>query len=138
MSDENKEIAERFEIACAAADVATFEELCDPDLVDHDADPGQKPGLAGFQENFAKYIGTFTDLELDLQHVIGEGDLVATHWTLTGTHQEEFLGIPATGRRVTVEGMNVYRLAGGRITEMWTQLDILGLKERLSAPAGGA
>ena len=134
MSSSNKEIAERFEMASGANDVATFDELLDPDLVDHNADPDQKPGLAGWKENLAKYDGTFTDLQMSVHHVIGEGDLVATHWTLTGTHQKEFLGVPPTGRRAPVEGMNVYRLAGGRITEMWNQMDMLGLKEKLEAP----
>jgi len=134
MSGSNKEIAERYEIAFAAEDVDTMAEVCDPDVVDHNADADQKPGFAGFKENFVAGIGTFTDLQLDLQHVIGEGDLVATHWTISGTQQKEFFGIPATGRRVTAGGMNVYRLAGGRITDMWTQWDALGLKTQLEAP----
>ena len=134
MSSSNKEIAERFEVAFAANDVAAFDELLDPDLVDHNAAPDQKPGLAGWKENNAKYEGTFTDLQGSVLHVIGEGDLVATHWTLSGTHQKEFLDVPATGRNVTVEGMNVYRLAGGRITEMWSQMDMMGLKATLEAP----
>ena len=134
MANPNKQIAERFEHATAANDVATIDELCDPALVDHNASPGQGPGLAGFKENIAQIKVTFPDLECTLHHVIGEGELVATHWTLSGTHQREFLDVPATGRKVAVEGMNVYRFAEGRITDMWTQADALGLKDRLSAP----
>ena len=79
------------------------------------------------------YKATFPDLHVDLGAVIGEGDLVATRWTVTGTQQAEFFGIPATGKRVTVEGMNFYRLAGGKITEVWTQFDGLGLMQQLGA-----
>jgi steroid delta-isomerase-like uncharacterized protein len=135
MSGLNNEIAERFEVACAAEDIDTIEKLCDPALVDHNAPPDQQPGLAGFKDNFVKNIGTFTDLQLSLHHVICEGDLVATHWTLSGTHAKESMGIPATGRRAKAEGMKFYRIADGRITEMWTQLDLLGLKDQLASPA---
>ena len=136
MSAQNNEIAKRFEIAVTANDVATFDEVCDPDLADHNADPDQKPGLAGFKEGIAATHAIWGDLQISLQHIFGEGDLVATHWTLSGTHQAEFRGVPATGRRVSVEGMNVYRIAGGRITEMWGQADGQGIMEQLGeAPA---
>ena len=133
MSGENNEIVERFEAAFGANDVATIDELCDPGLVDHNPAPEQKPGLAGFKDTIAMYKLTFPDSEVTVQHVVGEGDLVATHWTVTGTHQAEFFGVPATGRKATVEGMNVYRLAGGRITDVWTQFDALGLMGQLGA-----
>jgi len=61
----------------------------------------------------------------------------ATSWRLTGqwsgTHEAEFFGVPATGKRVTVEGMNVYRVAGGKITDLWTQFDGSGLMQQLGA-----
>ena len=134
MSVLNNEIAERFEMAFAANDAATMDELCDPGLVDHNPAPDQKPGLAGFEESVATNKATWPDMQISLQHVFGEGDLVATHWTATGTHQTEVLGVPATGRKVSVEGMNVYRIADGRITEVWTQTDGLGLMEQLGVP----
>ena len=136
MSSSNKEIAERFEVAFAANDVATIDELCDPALVDHNPIPDQKPGLAGFKDTIAWYKATFPDSRVSVHHVIGEGDLVATHWTTSGTHQAEVFGVPATGREVTVEGMNLYRLVDGRITDVWTQVDALGLMGQLGALPG--
>jgi len=136
MSAENNEIVERFEVAFGANDVAVIDELCDPDLVDHNPVPDQKAGLAGFKDTIAMYKSIFPDSEITLQHVVGEADLVATHWTVTGTHQAEFFGVPATGRKVSVEGMNVYRLAGGRITDVWTQFDGLDLMGQLGALPG--
>jgi len=136
MSGENNEIVERFEVAFGANDVAVIDELCDPDLVDHNPVPDQKAGLAGFKDTIAMYKSIFPDSEITLQHVVGEADLVATHWTVTGTHQAEFFGVPATGRKVSVEGMNVYRLAGGRITDVWTQFDGLDLMGQLGALPG--
>ena len=136
MSEDNNKIVERFETAFGANDVATIDELCAPDLVDHNPVPDQKPGLVGFKETIAMYKGVFPDSQAEVHHIVGEGDLVASHWTVTGTHQAEFFGIPATGRRVSIEGMNLYRLTDGRITEVWTQFDGLALMEQLGALPG--
>jgi steroid delta-isomerase-like uncharacterized protein len=136
MSEENSQIVERFEVAFAANDVTTIDELCIPDLVDHNPLPDQKPGLLGLKDTISFYKEIFPDSQVDLQHIIAEGDLVATHWTVTGTHQGEFFGVPATGRQITAEGMNLYRLDGGRITDVWTQFDGLGVMEQLGALPG--
>lgn len=130
---DNKEIVRRFEIAFAANDTAVIEELCHPDVVDHNPLPDQKPGVEGMKDTIAFYKQTFPDSQVNLAQVIGDGDLVATLWTVTGTHQGEFFDVPATGRQVSVEGMNFYRLEDGRITDVWTQFDGLGLMQQLGA-----
>jgi steroid delta-isomerase-like uncharacterized protein len=127
----NKAIVERFENAFAANDVATIDELSASNLVDHNPAPDQAPTLAGFKETIAKYKASVPDSRVELHAIVGEGDLVATHWTVRGTHQGEFFGIPATGKSVAVEGMNFYRLSGGKITDVWTQFDALGLMQQL-------
>jgi steroid delta-isomerase-like uncharacterized protein len=129
----NKEIVRRFEMAFAANDTAVIDELLHQDVIDHNPLPDQKPGIDGFKDTIAFYKQTFPDSELSLAQVIGDGDTVATLWTVTGTQQAEFFGVPATGRQVSVEGMNFYRLADGRITDVWTQFDGLGLMQQLGA-----
>jgi steroid delta-isomerase-like uncharacterized protein len=133
MPEDNKAIVHRFEKAFAANDAATLDELGDPNLVDHNPVPGQNPGLTGFKETVAMYKSIFPDSSVNVEEVIGEGDLVATRWTVTGTQEAEFFGIPATGKRATVGGMNFYRLTEGKITDVWTQFDGLGLMEQLGA-----
>jgi predicted ester cyclase len=51
--------------------------------------------------------------------VIAEGDLVAARVTYTGTHQGEFVGIPATGRQTTISGVDFFRMQDGRQAEHW-------------------
>ncbi len=106
-------IVERFEQAFAANQVATIDELCDPNLVDHNPVPGHEPNLDGFKQAIAMDKERFPILQVHLEAVIGEGDLVATRWTVTGTHEKEFFGVPPSGKRVEVEGMYFYRLAEG-------------------------
>ena len=132
MSD-NVETITRFEHAFRAADQATIDELCDPSLVDHDPAPGHEPTLAGFKQKVAGFKALFPDLEEDLQEIVASGETVATRWAVTGALQQEFMGIPATGQTIRVEGMNFYRLKDGRVTDIWTQFDGLALMQQLGA-----
>jgi len=129
----NIKIITRFEHAFRAADQATIGELCDPGLVDHNPAPDEEPTLAGFRQKVAGFKAIFPDLEEDLQDIIASGDTVATRWVVTGSQQQEFMGIPASGQPIRVEGMNFYRLKDGRVTDMWTQFDGVALMQQLGA-----
>jgi steroid delta-isomerase-like uncharacterized protein len=127
----NIEIIMRFEQAFRAGDQPTIDELCDPGLVDHNPAPDHEPTLAGFKQKVAGFKAIFPDLEEDLQEIIAGGDTVATRWVVTGSHQQEFMGIRATGQTIRVEGMNFYRLKNGRVTDIWTQFDGVGMMQQL-------
>ena len=130
---DNIEIITRFEHAFRAGDQPTIEKVCDPGLVDHNPAPGHEPTLAGFREKVAGFKAVFPDLEEDLQEIVAGGDTVATRWVVTGSQQQEFMGIPATGQMIMVEGMNFYRLNDGRVTDIWTQFDGVGMMQQLGA-----
>ena len=132
MSD-NIEIITRFEYAFRAADHTTIDELCAPGLVDHNPAPDEELTLAGFKQKVAGFKAGFPDLKEDLQDILASGDTVATRWVVTGTHQQELMGIPASGQRIRVEGMNFYRLKDGRVTDIWTQFDGVALMQQLGA-----
>ena len=129
----NLEIITRFELAFRAGDQATIDELCDPGFVDHNPAPDHEPTLAGFKEKIEYMCSRFPDLTEDLQDTIASGDTVATRWVLTGSQQQEFMGIPASGQSIRVEGMNFYRLRDGRVTDVWTQFDGLSMMQQLGA-----
>jgi steroid delta-isomerase-like uncharacterized protein len=129
----NIEIITRFEREFRAGDQATIDELCDPGLVDHNPAPGHEPTLAGFKDKIAGFRAAFPDVAVDLQDIIASGDTVATRWVVTGSLQQDFMGIPASGQAVRVEGMNFYRLKDGRVTDIWTQFDGVALMQQLGA-----
>jgi steroid delta-isomerase-like uncharacterized protein len=133
MPEDNHAIVLRFEEAFSDNDVVTIDELCDPNLVDHNPFPGQGPGLAGFKETIAMLNASFPDGTAKVEAVISDGEFVATRWITSGTHEADFFGVEATHKHVAVEGMNFYRLSGGRITEVWSQYDGLGLMQQLGA-----
>ena len=130
---DNIDIITRFELAFRKGDQATIDELCHPGVVDHNAPPDHEPTLAGFKEKVAYMVAVFPDLEEDLQDIVGHGDTVATRWVLTGSQQQEFMGIPAAGQTIRVEGMNFYRLADGRVTDIWTQFDGVAMLQQVGA-----
>ena len=127
------EIIRRFENAFRAGDQATIDELGDPGLVDHNPAPDGAPTLAGFKHKVAGFKAIFPDIKEDLQDIIASGDTVATRWVVTGTQQQEFMGIPASGQAIKVEGMNFYRLKDGRVTDIWTQFDGAAMMQQLAA-----
>lgn len=133
MSEHHNTLVRRFEQAFADNDTAVIDELCDANLVDHNPAAGQAPTLAGFKETIAMYRAQFPDAESVIQAVVAEDDQVATRWSITATHDHDAFGVPATGKRVAAEGMNFYRLADGKITDVWTQFDQLGLMQQLGA-----
>jgi steroid delta-isomerase-like uncharacterized protein len=130
---DNIEIITRFEHAFRAADQATIDELCHPGLADHNPAPGEEPKLAGFKQKVALFKASFPDLTEDLQDIIASGETVATRWVVTGSLQQELMGIPASGQAIRVEGMNFYRLRDGRVTDIWTQFDGVALLQQLGA-----
>jgi steroid delta-isomerase-like uncharacterized protein len=131
----NIEIITRFEHAFRAADQATIDELADPGLADHNPAPGHEPTLAGFKQKVAGFKAVFPDLVEDLQDIVASGDTVATRWVVAGSQQQDFMGIPASGQPIRVEGMNFYRLKDGRVTDVWTQFDAVALMQQLGAVA---
>jgi steroid delta-isomerase-like uncharacterized protein len=130
---DNIEIITRFEYAFRAADQTTIDELCYPGLVDHNPAPDEDPALAGFKQKVAGFKAAFPDLEEDLQDIVASGDTVATRWVVTGSLQQDFMGITASGQKIRVEGMNFYRLKDGRVTDIWTQFDGVALMQQLGA-----
>ena len=103
------------------------------DVVEQVPFPGQGLGLAGLQDVLRGMRKAFPDLYFGVEEQIAEGDKVLTRFEWTGTHRNEFLGVPATGRPVKVWGMVIDRLEGGRIKETRILMDIFGLMMQLGA-----
>jgi steroid delta-isomerase-like uncharacterized protein len=134
-SDTNKALVRRFyEDVINKGDMRLAEDVLAVDYVEHPGLPGGESGLAGFKQ-FVAMVGTaFPDLHVTLEDLISEGDKVAARVTVSGTHKGVFLGsIAPTGKHVTWTGIDLIRIAGGKIAERWNQRDVLGLMQQLGA-----
>ncbi len=138
-AEENKAIARReLEELWLKGNLALVDELYAEDVVDHHPLPGQAPGREGVRQAIALVNRAFPS-QGEIHGVIAEGDTVARWWTMRGTHAGEFLGLPATQKPFTLTGIDVLRIADGKIVESWHEEDLLGLLQQLGAvPAPGA
>ena len=129
----NKQLVEDFISALFTdGDLTAVDRYLDPDFVNHDPPlPGSPDGAAGMRQAAEVFRKAFPDWRSDLQHIIAEDDLVAEHFVAHGTHRGSVMGETPTGQEVALRGVNIFRIAGGKITERWGRLDDLGLLQQL-------
>jgi steroid delta-isomerase-like uncharacterized protein len=87
----------------------------------------------------ADFHAAFPDLHFRVEDCVAQGDRVLARWRLTGTQRGDFQGHPASGKAATVAGMSLFRLEGGKIQEIWVNMDRLGMQQQLGwLPASAA
>jgi predicted ester cyclase len=124
-TEDNKAVVRRFyEEVMNQKKRAVLDEVFDLNVVDHFAPPGTPGGLEGAKQTLGMFLSAFPDL-------IAEGDKVVARATLSGTQQGTFMGIPATGKRVTITGIDINRFVGGKSVEHWVEMDTLGMMQQL-------
>lgn len=100
----------------------------------HDWGTGVKTtNFDDFMKQWARFNTAFPDLRFDVDVVAAAGDLVATRWTATGTQEGEFMGIAPTNKQVSWDGINIFRIACGKIAESWGAADHITLLAELGA-----
>lgn len=131
-TQENRAVVRRVvEEAQAAGNIALVDELFAPDFVDHSPLPGVLPTRDGVRGLFAALHVAFPDLTVTIHDQVAEGDKVVTRKTFAGTHGGEFLGVPATGRAVAFEVIDILRVVDGKVTDHWNVVDRLALLQQL-------
>lgn len=130
---EYKELARRFhEEVWGNRNLEYIDEGVADDFVGHDpALPEPVQGPEGVRETAELFQAAFPDASVEIEQLVGEGDRLAIHRTLRGTHEGDFMGIEPTGAEVEVEGMAIYRLEDRQIVEEWQVIDMLGLLVQL-------
>jgi steroid delta-isomerase-like uncharacterized protein len=142
MSDENKAVVRRVvgehwnkkKLALAA-------ELFTTKITVHSPD-GEWHGQEGYAQPYDSYLTAFPEFKVNTDEMIADGNKVVLRYTFTGTHQGPLASIPASGRKVTVPAVAIFRLARGRVDELHFFWDRLALMQQIgalsaSAQAGG-
>jgi steroid delta-isomerase-like uncharacterized protein len=110
--------------------LAVIDDIIHPDYVYRA--PGQElHGRQALRELFTAYHTAFPDLQVNIDDLICADNKAAVLFTLTGTHENELMGIPATGKQVNINGMICSRIENGQIIEEWELLDQLSLFQQL-------
>jgi steroid delta-isomerase-like uncharacterized protein len=116
-----------------AGDMAKLLAVAAPDIVIHYAEmPEPLQGRETWQQGYELVKRAFPDLKIRVDDLVAAGDKVALRLTLSGTHQGEFQGIPATGRTIGYVSHEFYRVADGLVAEEWICSDMASLFSQLS------
>jgi steroid delta-isomerase-like uncharacterized protein len=130
-----------FEQVLSGGDVTLVPELFADDYIGHDPSLPSLLGSAGVAIHAVATRVAFPDQRVTVDDTFAAGDEVAVRFTVHGTHLGSLLDVAPTGRQVEVQGIAIYRVAGGQIAEGWVGFDLLGLLgqlgllERLDVPA---
>ena len=138
-AEENKALVRRWiEEGWNQGNVAIIDELAAPDFVDHHLAPGLPPNADGHKAWFQVARAGFPDLQLTIEDMIADGDRVVARMTVTGTQTGEFMGLPPSGKLVSVTAIGISRIADGKSVEYWEIFDALGLMQQIGAiPSSG-
>ncbi len=121
MAADPKTIARRFDDDLVNNPTpAVAEAILAEDVVWHHPTFGEIRGRLAAVEALREIRAAYPDVVDTLKHQVAEGDLVANHWSLTGTHRQPYRGAAPSGQQVTWEGVGLHRVMDGRIVEMWT------------------
>ena len=107
-----------------------YDELNDPEFLNHSAPPGMTD-REGSKQYLGGFLNGFPDCQFAIDDMIAEGDQVVTKKTFTGTHEGDFAGIAPTGKRVTLQFVDIMRVRDGRIIEHWLSMDQLSFMQQL-------
>lgn len=131
MEESNARVMRRaFQDIMHGGDVAVIDELFASDFAGHDT-AGGTFGREEFRAGVAAMLAAFSERQVVIAGQIVDGDKVATRWQASGVHSGAFNGFPATGRHVTMTGISIDRIAGGKVVESWEVTDDAGLLRQL-------
>lgn len=126
-----KELVERFdEEIYRKGNVDAADELVAENFRHHAPFPTPQ-GREGFKQFLSQFRRAFPDSTSITHDMIVDGDKVAVRYSAVGTHQGEFMDIPATGNDIEVQGISIYRVADGKVTDEWAQPDIMSMMQQM-------
>ena len=138
-TEENKALVKRsYDEFFNRANLALIDQFHTNDFVGHVLGLPPIQGLEALKHVASGYLHAFPDLHITVEDMIAEDDKAMTRVSWHGTNKGEFVGIPATGKQVTVTGIIISRFANGKFVEGWLDFDALGMLQQLGVvPAPG-
>lgn len=122
----------------SAGDLDGFAKFMADDFVEHEVTPGLEPTKAGVQEFFRMQLAAFPDTRMEVEDLIVSGDKVVARVRYTGTHRGEFMGIPATGKAVDFQIIDIFAMGSdGLVHEHWGLSDAMAMMQQLGVLPDG-
>lgn len=132
-TEQNKQLVRRLvEEVINQRKMDVIEELFAPDFVEHEVvPPGVPPGPDGVKALFGMVHSAFPDFKATIEHLIAEGDRVVVHMNWTGAHEADFMGIPPTGKTISINVIDIMGINEGKIGAHWGVMDQMTLMQQL-------
>lgn len=134
--EQTLEVYERFDdIAYGGGDLSELDDVVTEDFSHHAPFPtpqgrdGYRQFLGGFRQAFPDHTSTTED-------TVVQGNKIAVRYTARGTQEGEFMGIPATGNQIEIQGISIYEIVDGKVAAEWAAPDIIGMMQQLGAAPG--
>ena|ERR1700761_297684 len=108
-----------------------FTQAVAPECIDHDPAPGQVVGPEGYRMFFSSIRGSFPDLAVGLETLVADEEQIAFAYTMTGTQLGPLMGIPPTGKKIKIRGVQISKFRDGKMVERWGSSDQLGMLQQL-------
>jgi len=129
--EDNKNIVRRFfEEGPSKGDLSAANELLAPNFALHTPLPSA-PGIQGMNDVITACRAAFEHLNVTIDDMLADGDRVAARFTACGMHKGAFMGLPPTGKSITMTGIEIFRIENGKIAELWGEANLLGLMQQL-------
>ena len=131
-AEENKALLRRLvDEGLHKKNLGIMDELISPNFVNHSAPAGIPPTRDGYRQYVEMLLASFPDIYLDIEDLIAEGDKVVVRYTVRGTHQGSFMGLPPSGKQFSFTGIGIQRIVDGKFVDRWEQADTLSLLQQL-------
>ena len=137
MSDTHAAMIQRYynDLFCVGKmDTTAVDRYMADEFIAHDL-PLAQGGCEDYKRFISMLTASFSEMNrINVCELLSCGDRVVVRWSWSGKHTAEFMGIPATHRQITLKGIDILRLAEGKIADLWQEIDIMGILQQISAP----
>jgi steroid delta-isomerase-like uncharacterized protein len=140
MSSINKAVVRRlYDEVWNERKVEVIKEIISPSHALHGPNvSGSSVGPDAYKRQVSLFLAGYPDLRFTIEDTIAENEKVVACWTISGTHRGEYMGIPATNKKVSVDGITIHHIADGKIMDSYSNWDVLGMMQQLGVvPALG-
>ncbi|MFA5347819.1 MAG: ester cyclase [Methanoregula sp.] len=127
-----------FEVGPSKGDLAAADAILHPEFSLHTPLPTPGPGIEAMNNVIITCRAAFHGLQVTVDDIMAEGDKVTARFTARGVHKGEFMGLPPTGKGITMTGIEIFRIHNGKIAELWGEANLMGLMQQLGMLPGSA
>jgi steroid delta-isomerase-like uncharacterized protein len=125
-----------FEVGPSKGDLAAADALLHPEFSLHTPLPTPGPGIEAMNNVITTCRAAFHGLQVTIDDTMADADKVTARFTARGIHKGEFMGLPPTGKAITMTGIEIFHIKGGKIAELWGEANLMGLMQQLGILPG--